>query len=143
MRREIRMGEVLLKGLKSGVRIAWVLIKIVLPVYVLIALLEVTGVMGSIAQWIAPVTDLIGLPGETSALLTSGILLNIYTAIGTIPLFDLTGKQVTLIATFLLFCHALITEGVIVKKMGANIFYISILRFALAFGTCFLLNLFL
>ena len=57
------MEEVLLKGLKSGVRIAWVLIKIVLPVYVLIALLEVTGVMGSIAQWIAPVTDLIGLPG--------------------------------------------------------------------------------
>ena len=137
------MQDALWKGIKNGLKIAWVLIKIVLPVYLLIALLEVTGIMNIIAQWISPITNSIGLPGETSALLTSGVLLNIYAALGTIPLFDLTNKQVTLIATFLLFCHSLITEGVIVRKMNANLFYISILRFILAFAVCFVLNLLL
>ena len=133
--------EALKKGIKSGLKVTWVLIKIVVPVYIVISFLEATGVMQIISGWLAPLTGFIGLPGEASAIIASGCLLNIYTAIGTMSLFALTGKQVTLIAAFLLVCHSLITEGVIVKKMGANFLYITLFRFALAFVFAFVFNL--
>lgn len=129
------------RGFYHGLEIAWSLGKICVPVYIIIEILKVLGIMDLIAQWCAPVTALMGLPGEATIVLATGSFLSLYAALGSIPPLGLTGKEITIIAVFLLISHSLLMEGAVIKKSGLNPWAFSCFRVLLGFGSACLLNL--
>jgi hypothetical protein len=129
------MQEVFLiakKGLLSGLKTLWTLAKVVVPVYFLVSLLELTGVLAVLADWLQPFMALFGLPGQAALILVIGNFVNLFSAIGAMAAISLTPKEITIIASMLLISHSLIMEGAVVKKTGANPFFHTILRITLS-----------
>ncbi|MCL1874137.1 MAG: nucleoside recognition protein [Clostridiales bacterium] len=129
------MQEVLMiakKGLLSGLKTLWTLAKVVAPVYFLVSLLELTGILAVLADWLQPFMALFGLPGQAALILVIGNFVNLFSAIGAMAAISLTPKEITIIASMLLISHSLIMEGAVVKKAGANPFFHTILRITLS-----------
>lgn len=128
-------------GLTNGVKTSLMLLKVILPVFVVIKVLGKTPVLVWMSQFCDPLMDLLGLPGEAALAVISGMLINIYAAIGILIALDLTPWQVTIIAVMLGCAHELVVENAIIKKTGIRAWPITGLRLVAAFGTGVTLNL--
>ena len=61
-----RVWGCILKALpKAGKTCLW-LLKIILPISLLVRILQYSGILGQISDWLVPVFSLVGLPGETA-----------------------------------------------------------------------------
>ena len=129
-------------GFANGLKTSFLLLKVIIPVFALIKVLEHTPVIGWISQFCDPLMRFIGLPGEASLAVLTGMFLNYYAAIGIIIALGLTAWQVTIIAVILSCCHELVIETAIVKKTGIRAWPILGIRLATAFGAGVLLNVF-
>ncbi len=87
------------RELSKGLGTTWKLAKVIVPVYLVVTFLKYTPVMGWVAGLFAPVMHFFGLPGEASLVLVLGKLLNLYAAIGAISSLELSGREITIIAT--------------------------------------------
>ena len=108
------------RGFKNGINTLLVLLKILVPVYIVVQLLSLSGLLNIIAEIFKPVMSLLGLPGEASLVIMLGYFLSTYAALGAIAAIELTGVQITTIAIMLSISHSLITESAIVKKLGVS-----------------------
>lgn len=117
------------------------LAKIIVPVYIFITILEKTGILQILSNFLAPVMSIFGLPGEASLVLVFGNMVNIFAAIGALANLSLTGKEITIIAVMLSFSHSLFTETAVAKKTGVNVGIILFVRFSLAIISGIILNL--
>jgi len=106
------------RGLLSGAFTSWTLLKVMIPTMVLVQVLKVTGLLGSIAAMGAPLMDLFGLPGESSLVLITGGLVNIYAAIAVAVNIPLTAKSMTILAIMVLIAHNLIVETAVQSQSG-------------------------
>ena len=129
-------------GFANGLKTSFLLLKVIIPVFALIKVLEHTPVNGWIAQYCAPLMRFVGLPGEAALAVVTGMFLNFYAAIGIIIALGLTAWQITIIAVILSCCHELVIETAIVKKTGIRAWPILGIRLATAFGAGVLLNVF-
>lgn len=129
------------RGFKKGLITTIDLGKIILPVYFIVALLKDTVIIERVSSFFAPAMNLFGLPGNASIILVLGNLINVYGALGAMANFDLTVKQITIIAVMLSFSHAMIIESAIVKKIGVNPFKIILLRLFISVFAGLLLNM--
>ena len=129
-------------GFANGLKTSFLLLKVIIPVFALIKVLEHTPVIGWIAQYCDPLMRFVGLPGEAALAVVTGMFLNFYAAIGIIIALGLTAWQVTIIAVILSCCHELVIETAIVKKTGIRAWPILGIRLATAFGAGVLLNVF-
>ena len=129
------------RGLKKGIITAKDLSKVIIPVYIIVSLLKETVIIDTISNFLAPMMNLFGLPGEASIILVLGNLINTYGAIGAMASFDLTVKQITIIAVMISFSHSLIIESSIIKKIGVNPFKVAFMRISLSVLAGVLLNL--
>lgn len=84
---------------------------------------------------------LIGLPGEASIAMISGMSLNLYAAIAAMQPLDLTVKQITIIGLFLGIAHNLIIETVILTRTGVRAFPVLLTRLLTAFLAAFTVNI--
>ena len=134
------MVDSIKKGFRHGLEIAWSLGKICIPVYIIIEILKVSGIMDMIALWCEPVTALMGLPGEATIVLATGNFLSLYAALGSIPPLGLSVKEISIIGIFLLISHSLLMEGAVIKKSGLNPVAFSLFRVFLGFSSACLLN---
>ena len=82
------------KGLLSGLNTTWSLGKVIFPVTLIVTVLQYTPVLPWIINLIAPLMNLIGLPGDAAIPLVLGNFLNLYAAIAGILTLDLTVKEV-------------------------------------------------
>ena len=123
---------VLKRGLSNGLSIGWELIKVVIPVYFAVALLQYVGVLEWLSPYLAPVMQYLGLPGEAALPILLGYTLNIYAAIGALLPLGLTAKQITVIAGMLLLAHALPMELAVAKKSGSPMTALCIIRLLLS-----------
>ena len=87
---------------------SWALLKVMVPTMVVVQILKVTGLLGLTAAMSAPIMDVFGLPGESSLVLITGGLVNIYAAIAVAVNIPLTVKGMTILAIMLLIAHNLI-----------------------------------
>ncbi len=109
------------RGFKNGIFTLLDLSKILVPVYIAVQLLSISGLLNIIADVFRPVMSLLGLPGEASLIIILGYFLGTYAALGAIAAIELTTVQITTIAIMLSISHALITESAIVKKLGVSV----------------------
>ncbi|WP_054951707.1 nucleoside recognition domain-containing protein [Numidum massiliense] len=127
-------------GVRSGLRTAWSLGKVLFPVTFAVALLQHTKVIEWVVAAFTPFMQWIGLPGEAAIPLALGNLLNLYAAIGAALTMDFTVKEVFILAVMLSFSHNLLVEGVVCRKVGISLFAITAARLTMAFSTAALIN---
>ncbi len=127
-------------GLRSGLGTALFLMKIMVPVSLAVALLKWSGALAWAARFLAPAMGLIGLPGEAALVLTSAILLNVYSAIAIIETLPLTMREVTILAIMCLTAHNLIVETAVMKKSGSSATKMVVMRVGWAIALAFVFN---
>lgn len=115
-------------SLQISLKTAWIIIKLILPIYILADVLFYYNVLSHVAFLFEPITALLDLPIESALAIISGMFLNLYAAIAFAAPLDLTPKEWTILAIYLGICHSLIVEGAIVKKLGFSLFYSYSLR---------------
>ncbi|HZK25761.1 MAG TPA: nucleoside recognition domain-containing protein [Oscillospiraceae bacterium] len=129
------------QGLRKALRTTLLLAKIIIPVTFVIVSLKRIGIIGQLADLLAPFLKILGLPGEAALPLFLGFFVNIYAAIGAISLLALTGWQITIIAVMILTCHSLLMETPVLKLSGVHPAAAVLIRFGSAMILGFALHL--
>lgn len=135
--------DVLSKSIKQSLEVSWLLIKIYIPLSILTFFLKWVGFLDWIAPFFAPVMQLMGLPGETAITLIAGMTNNLFAALATMSAFDLTFRQITILAVVIGLAHNLFVETGILSKLGMANVRIAFFRIIVAVVTGILMNLFL
>jgi hypothetical protein len=129
-------------GFANGLKTSFLLLKVIIPVFALVKVLEHTPVIGWISQFCDPLMRFVGLPGEAALAVVTGMFLNFYAALGIVIALDLTAWQITIIAVILSCCHELVIETAIIKKTGIRAWPILGIRLATALVAGVVLNIF-
>lgn len=133
----------LLEGIRQGFYAFYSLLKIMVPVYILIAILKELGVVGWMAVVFTPYMKFFGLPGEAALVIVSGWTVNLYGAIAALAGLEFTVRQVTILATMLGITHSLVLETAIITRMKGR--PVTVLAFRISMGIIagFIMNLIL
>ncbi len=115
--------------LSTSFKSAWIILKLVIPIYILADILFYYNTLSYISFVVEPFTSMLGLPAEASLAIISGIFLNLYAAVAFAAPLDMTPHQWSTLAVFLGICHSLVVESVIMKKIGISTIYSYSMRF--------------
>jgi len=124
--------------LKSSLSSGWIIIKLIIPIYIIADILYYYNTLSHIAFLVEPFTSIIGLPAETSLAIISGMFLNVYGAVAFAAPLELTIHQWSILAVFIGICHSLPVEGVIMKKIGLGNIYSYSLRIIAGFVVAYI-----
>jgi hypothetical protein len=138
-----RAGKAAVAGVRAGLGTILFLLRIVVPVSLLVALLDWSGILEKIAEFVAPAMALLGLPGEAALVVLSSALLNIYSAIAVAGALQLNLHDATILAFISLTAHNLIVETAVMRKTGSSGFKMVVLRLGIAVLGALALNLIL
>ena len=120
----------------------WML-KIILPISLLTALLDWSGLINRLDFIFEPVMESLGLPAMAALPLVVGLLTGIYGGIAAMIPLPLTVDQMTLLAIFLLISHNLIQEGVVQRQSGCSFLKATTVRLAASIATVFIIAQFM
>lgn len=129
------MPDHLHQSLKSSLNSGILILKLVVPFYVLADILLYLDLLRPLSFLFSPVTGLLQLPTEAAMALAAGVLLNLYAAVAFAAPLDLSPYQWTILGVFLGVCHSLPVESAIMKKLGISFLYSTLLRVSMAFLT--------
>ncbi len=127
------MKNLLLESLRSSVFSSWLILKLVIPLYIIADTLIYFDILQHISFLFTPITSLLHLPPETALALASGMLINVYAAIALAAPLELTAYQWTVLGVFIGVCHSLVVESAILAKLGVSYGYSVLLRIVAAF----------
>lgn len=122
------MKQLLLESLKSALASAILILKFVVPFYLLADILLYFDLLRYLGYLFAPFTSLLHLPSAAAVALAGGVFVNIYAAIAFAAPLGLTPYQWTILGVFLGVCHSLLVESAIMAKLGLSFFYSICLR---------------
>jgi len=122
------MKQRLLDSLKSAVTSGLLILKLVIPLYILAEVLLYFDLLRYAGVVFAPLTSLLDLPPEAAVALAGGVLINLYAAIAFAAPLGLSPYQWTVLAVFLGVCHSMIVECTIMAKLGISYGYSVVLR---------------
>jgi spore maturation protein SpmB len=122
--------DVILDGVREGLRVSGRLLVVILPLYVVIDLLKGTPVVTGIASLFAPFMRAMDLPGEAAIPFAIAGLNNLYAAIAAAASLGLDGRQMTILGITLGISHNLIVEGGILRSAGTKGGLLTIYRVA-------------
>lgn len=114
--------------IKSSLKTALLIIKLVIPFYLLADILIYLGILQKISFIFEPVTSIMGLSPEVSLSIAAGVLFNLYAAIAFAAPLGLTPYEWTILGLFLGIAHALPVENSIMKKLSMPHWYSTLLR---------------
>jgi len=114
--------------LQTAMQSAWIIIKLVIPIYIIADILYYYNILSSVAFIFEPFTSILGLPAEAALSIISGMFLNLYAAVAFAAPLDMSPHQWSVLAIFLGVCHSLIIENVIMQKLGISNLYSYTLR---------------
>ncbi len=129
------------KGFADGLKTSLALLKVVIPVFAVVKVLEHTPLIAWISNACDPLMRLVGLPGEAALPVVTGMLVNFYAALGIILALGLSAWQITTVAIMLCCCHELVLESAIIKKAGIPAWPILAIRLLTAFSAGVVMNL--
>ena len=116
---------------RSG-RISLELYKIMVPIIIVVKILQELGLVVWLARPLAPVMQMVGLPGEMGLVWATALVSNIYGSM--IVFVSLAGEhplsvaQVTVLGVMILVAHGLPVELQIVRKSGPRMGFQALLR---------------
>lgn len=119
------------------------LVKITVGVSLAIVFLKYLKILPWFSQFISPLFNHLGLPGEAALPYVTGYFVNVYAAISVAVSFDFDIRALTILSVMILCSHNMITETAVQKKTGSSAIRIVIIRTLSAFVLGFLLNRFL
>lgn len=122
------MKQRLLDSLKSAVASGLLILKLVIPLYILADVLLYFDLLRYAGLLFVPFTSLLDLPPEAAVALAGGVLINLYAAIAFAAPLGLSPYQWTVLAVFLGVCHSMIVECTIMAKLGISYGYSVVLR---------------
>lgn len=129
------MQKHLQQSLKASLSSAVLILKLVIPFYILADILLYFDLLRGLSILFTPVTNILQLPAEAAMAICAGVFLNLYAAVAFAAPLSLTSYQWTILGVFLGVCHSLPVENSIMKKLGINFFYSTGLRISMAFLT--------
>jgi hypothetical protein len=138
-----RLKKCVRQAFPQGIKTAFWLLKLTIPVSFTVFLLHFWGILNEIAVWVAPILKLFGLSGQASVVLVTSFFTNIYSTIAVMTTIGTGQREGTILAVMCLISHALIVETAIQKKTGSNPFRMVLVRLAASFLAAILLNLIL
>jgi hypothetical protein len=116
--------------------ISLTLFKLMVPIIIAIKILEEMGLIEVLSRLLAPVMELVGLPGAMGLVWATTLMTNLYGGIvvyaSLAPDVPMSIAQVTIISTMMLIAHALPVEARIAQKAGVNIALTLLLRLSMA-----------
>jgi len=118
------MKQLINRALKT----ALLIIKLVIPFYLLADILIYLGILQKISFIFEPITSIMGLSPEVSLSIAAGVLFNLYAAIAFAAPLGLTPYEWTVLGLFLGIAHALPVENTIMKKLSMPHWYSTLLR---------------
>ena len=122
-------------GIFKGLRTIVMLLKIVIPVYLIVAFAGYTGVYLWLAGKVEPVMRVFGLPSGAVVPILTGFFTDEYSVVAAMSQFPFTTAQITIIAMIILCLHGAPVESVIARKIGLSAWKLIIFRFVMAVGT--------
>ncbi|MGM0622716.1 MAG: nucleoside recognition protein [Campylobacterota bacterium] len=112
----------------ASINSALIIVKLVIPIYILAEILYHYNTLEYIAFLIEPVTSLLNLPAQSALAIISGMFLNLYAAVAFAAPLEMSIHQWSILAVFLGICHSLVVESAIMKKLGISNSYSYALR---------------
>lgn len=128
----MQLGVAVRRGLVKGSRTSWDLLRIIVPVYLGVAILVRTPVMDWLAVIFEPLMRLFGLPPEAAIPVTLGFVSGLYAAIGAVASLSLTAREILVIAVMLSFAHNLFVESAVTHRLGISFGTVVAMRLGLA-----------
>ncbi len=125
----------------DGLKTFFTLLKVIIPVFAAVKVLEHTPVIKWISLAGDPLMRFVGLPGEAALAVVTGMLFNFYAALAIIIALSLSAWQITIVAVMLCCCHELVLESAVIKKTGISAWPILGIRLVTAFSAGALMKL--
>jgi hypothetical protein len=129
------------EGLRRGLRAFLKLSTIMIPVYLVVAILKLTPLFDILSRFFEPFMTYFGLPGNSALAYVTGTFVNLYAALAIVAGIDITGRQVTILAIMMGISHSQIMESAILAKMKARPIIISTARVIVSLACGLALNL--
>ena len=127
---------------RSGKTSIW-LLKLILPISLVFRLLDYSGVLVYLANFLDPVFIYLGLPGSTAIIFITSIFLPLYAPLAIITSMTLTLRELTILALMCQVAHNLPVESAIQAKTGTSFWAMFGVRIFMSIIIGFVLNLFL
>ncbi len=134
--------EVISKSFKSSFKVAMMMIKVYIPVFLATTVLKQVGFFHFIAPLFAPLMKLLGLPGEAAIAVILGFM-DMFSGLATVAALGLTFRQVTILGVMIGIAHGLFVETAILMKLKMARLRIAFFRAILAITTGVMMNIFL
>uniref|UniRef100_A0A7C3E6G7 Transporter n=1 Tax=Gracilinema caldarium TaxID=215591 RepID=A0A7C3E6G7_9SPIR len=135
-----RFFSALGKAWKPSLQTIRFLLSVMIPVSLVVLALDKTGLLFIASRILDPLMHLLGLPGESSLVFLSALLLNIYSAIAVIGTLQLSLREITILAVMCLIAHNLIVESAVMRKTGSSATKMVFLRIFTALFAALILN---
>ncbi len=136
-----RLNRCIKTALPKGLKTAWWLIKITVPVSFGVMLLDYFGLLNLIAGYTSPVFNHLGLPGVSAVVFITSIFTNVYSVVAILAMLDLPVREGTILAAMCLVSHGFLIESAVMKRTGSSVVRMVILRLSGSFIVAWLLNL--
>lgn len=112
------MQTFLKQSLNRSLSSSWIVLKLVIPIYILADVLYCYNLLSYVAFIIEPFTSVLGLPAESALAIISGMFLNLYAAVAFAAPLEMNAQQWSVLAVYLGVAHSLVVESAIMKKVG-------------------------
>jgi len=112
----------------KGMKTAWWLIKITIPVSFGVLLLDYFGMLRLMAEHTGPAFEYIGLPGVAAIVLVTSVFTNVYSVVAVLAMLHLPVREGTILATMCLVSHGFIIETAVMKRTGSSAIRMLLLR---------------
>jgi len=136
-----RLKQSVTSALPKGMKTAWWLIKITVPVSFGVMLLDYFGILALMAQYTGPAFRHLGLPGVSAIVLVTSIFTNIYSVVAVLSLLHLPMREGIIIGTMCLVSHGFLIETAVMNRTGSSATRMLLLRLTGSLVIGWMLNL--
>ncbi|TZE82612.1 nucleoside recognition domain-containing protein [Calorimonas adulescens] len=131
------MLQALYNGVYGGIMQVLKIAEVVIPLMIVMEILRDTKLMDKASDIFAPVVKKMGMSQQSAFPLIVGMVFGLSYSAGVIIQCSREGvisrKDFFLVCTFLVICHSVIEDTIILARLGANVFLLLIPRLVLAF----------
>jgi hypothetical protein len=131
------------KILKETGKTSWILFKIMIPISIAVKIIQELNLLPYLGKALAPLMNLVGLPGESGLIWATAMIVNIYGGIiaylSLASGLSLSSAQLTVLLTMILVAHTFPIELQIARKAGIKLIVMFLIRFVMAMVLGFLI----
>lgn len=135
--------RIIAPSLKKSAQTSIWLLKLILPISLAFRLLDYSGLLVYIADFLNPIFIHLGLPGSTAIIFITSIFLPLYAPLAIITSMTITLRELTILALMCQIAHNLPVESAIQAKTGTSFWAMFSVRIFMSILIGFILNLIL